>query len=623
MKKADDAPAQHPSIFKLMMASSGPSKLFSQEITNNGATKTCDACGLPPSPNTPLLQCTRCKRAHYHDRRCQREHYPEHKAECRRIAASDAAASSSSSSATASDTASPPQTTTFAECRTVEGRGRSLIATSSMSIGSHPLTSLCEPIAHPVLLESHRTSRCSYCFKSIRDDYCDAPDDARRERRRLHRHCSPKCESLDGDWIGEERASHRLPSAPSPTALSCARILRRFDKSPTTTAARDKYDELCHDANTSSEEEGEAYLAILTQCRLFLLAMGDASGARLARDLIHPDPSRAIRFMSRMSMNGFTISDSEQLPIGHGVYLGASAINHSCRPNCVQTFWIRLHAPPMLRLTACRTIRAGDEITIGYCDVSAPRHVRRESLWKNYKFLCDCPLCCEDGGRRDDDVVGLKCASDGCEGAGAVRCIITRSKNEYDEIRGEGVGPDDGRRLYKCDACGNTDFRDAIDNQAESIERMKRLELAMNNSGGAIDDRVGEEMRRIYERLKGCCRPQTSFYIAWSADICVCWYANALKILNSEGEQLIFCHRALELLRESRQATRFCLDYPGSLSWHVKRGKEAKLRLFVNPMDAEAMGMLRNVRDVMLMYYPPSDDLISSLDESLRAYSFS
>ena len=52
--------------------------------------------------------------------------------------------------------------------------------------------------------------------------------------------------------------------------------------------------------------------------------------------------------MSRMSMNGFTISDSEQLPIGHGVYLGASAINHSCRPNCLQTFWIRPHAPPML-----------------------------------------------------------------------------------------------------------------------------------------------------------------------------------------------------------------------------------------------------------------------------------
>jgi hypothetical protein len=43
--------------------------------------------------------------------------------------------------------------------------------------------------------------------------------------------------------------------------------------------------------------------------------------------------------MSRMSMNGFTISDSEQLPIGHGVYLGASAINHSCRPNSLQTFW--------------------------------------------------------------------------------------------------------------------------------------------------------------------------------------------------------------------------------------------------------------------------------------------
>lgn len=76
------------------------------------------------------------------------------------------------------------------------------------------------------------------------------------------------------------------------------------------------------------------------------------------------------------------------------------------------------------------------------------------------------------------------------------------------------------------------------------------------------------------------------------------------------------------MIRESRHATRFCLDYPGSLSWYVKRGTEAKLRLFVNPMDMEALEMLRDVRKVMLVYYPPSADLISSLDESLRAYTF-
>jgi hypothetical protein len=103
----------------------------------------------------------------------------------------------------------------------------------------------------------------------------------------------------------------------------------------------------------------------------------------------------------------------------------------------------------------------------------------------------------------------------------------------------------------------------------------------------------------------------------------VCWYANALKFLTSEEEQMDFCRRALALMRETRGATQFCSDYPGSLSWHVKRGTEAKLRLFVNPMDMEALEMLQNVRKTMLLYYPPSDDLVLSLDESLCTYSFS
>ena len=275
----------------------------------------------------------------------------------------------------------------------------------------------------------------------------------------------------------------------------------------------------------------------------------------------------------------------------------------------------------MLQVTACREIKAGEEITIGYCDLSTPRHVRCEMLWKNYKFLCNCSLCGDDGDRRDDDVVGLKCTSHGCERGGSARCIITPSKSEYAETRGGG-GPDKNGRRYRCDACGNSDFCVALDEQAASMEGMKRLERAINDGSG-IDDRVEIETRRMYERLKGFCRLQTSYYVFWSADLCVCWYVNALKFLNSEEEQLNLCHRALALIRESRGATQFCLDYSGSLSWHVKRGTEAKLRLFVNPMDMEALEMLQNVRKAMLLYYPPSDGLISSLDESLRTYSFS
>ena len=179
----------------------------------------------------------------------------------------------------------------------------------------------------------------------------------------------------------------------------------------TSPTSHDAFNELCHDANAPLEEEGEAYMAILTQCHLFLLAMEDKHGAKLAHDMMHPDATTACRFMSRMTMNGFTISDSEQMPIGHGVYCDASGINHSCMPNCVPTFWIRPSTPPMLSVTACRDVNAGEEITIGYCDLSAPRHIRHETLLENYKFLCDCSLCGDHGDDRDD-VVGRRTQRD-------------------------------------------------------------------------------------------------------------------------------------------------------------------------------------------------------------------
>ena len=93
--------------------------------------------------------------------------------------------------------------------------------------------------------------------------------------------------------------------------------------------------------------------------------------------------------------------------------------------------------------------------------------------------------------------------------------------------------------------------------------------------------------------------------------------------MNNEQEQLGICHGALVVMNESRLAAQLCMKYPGNLSWHVKQGTEAKLRLFVNPMDMEALEMLQNVRKEFLLYYHSSDEIILSLEESLAAYSFS
>jgi hypothetical protein len=79
---------------------------------------------------------------------------------------------------------------------------------------------------------------------------------------------------------------------------------------------------------------------------------------------------------------------------------------------------------------------------------------------------------------------------------------------------------------------------------------------------------------------------------------------------------------ALSAMNDSKAASKFCLDYPGSLQWTLQRGEEAKLRLYANPTDVEAWNLLKEVKSKMLKYYPPCDETIQSLDESLESYSW-
>jgi hypothetical protein len=128
--------------------------------------------------------------------------------------------------------------------------------------------------------------------------------------------------------------------------------------------------------------------------------VGGCAGGGGGETRVRHAPSRR---GSRISLCVPTICDSEEYPIGHGVYIDASVINHSCVLISVQTFWLRPHAPPMLSVMTCRDVYPGDEITFGNFDLSTPRHIRRKTLLWNYKFMCDCALCGVDGGRRDND----------------------------------------------------------------------------------------------------------------------------------------------------------------------------------------------------------------------------
>ena len=567
----------------------------------------CSFCGLPPRPNQKLRKCTRCNSVQYHDSTCQRKHYPQHKKICRQIAARR-------EKEVVATTKEP-----LVKCKSIEGKGRSLVALSPLKVGYQPIETLsneidtfdnglCPPLVQPTLFASMRSSRCAYCFQTIGESN-PLP------RNCLHVHCSIECRNLDKLWKNEQMASMRLISSratssmPSPTVLICCRI---FISSLSDPSVMTKYNELCYDKDVddcSSVKEGNVHLNIIKQCHQFLLALGNTPAAKLAHELLEPNPILAYHFVSRLTMNGFTISSAEQKSIGLGVYPHASMINHSCRPNAVQTFWLSgsdRHHPPMLQITMCRDVKVGEEVTISYCDVCTPRYDRRKELEENYKFLCDCALCHDT--ERDDAMIGLKCAAPGCC-RGTVRSTL------------------ENHNQYHCETCGFSDFDESLVSISNLRAQLEAIDFKLKDENIPhrlrYSEGIGEEIERLFDSIAGYCNYETSWNVAFCADLFIHWSANALSTLLDEEEQLKVCQKALAVMNKSRKATRFCYDYAGNLSWFIKRGIEAKLRLFVNPMDLEALSILRDLRKDLLQYYPSSDEVISSLDESIRAYSFS
>ncbi|KAJ7364168.1 hypothetical protein DFH08DRAFT_636584, partial [Mycena albidolilacea] len=65
--------------------------------------------------------------------------------------------------------------------------------------------------------------------------------------------------------------------------------------------------------------------------------------------------------------------------------------NHDCTPNAHYAFCMESFCG---QLFAVRGIAEGEEITIGYTDLTAKRAVRRENLEAKFRFVCKCKTCC-------------------------------------------------------------------------------------------------------------------------------------------------------------------------------------------------------------------------------------
>ena len=99
---------------------------------------------------------------------------------------------------------------------------------------------------------------------------------------------------------------------------------------------------------------------------------------------------RCVEVLEKLECNAFTAVDHDLSSItGIGLYTKAAAINHSCEPNCCQTF-----NSSILSIRTTKQIKRGEEITISYIDTGKCDWWRKNELLLSYGFSCSCSRCC-------------------------------------------------------------------------------------------------------------------------------------------------------------------------------------------------------------------------------------
>ena len=123
-----------------------------------------------------------------------------------------------------------------------------------------------------------------------------------------------------------------------------------------------------------------------------------------------PSKGEALLIYGRVIINSFNImSTLEYKPIGIGLYLAASRLDHSCVPNATVIFLGR-----KLKVRCIEPVDNFKDVRIAYTNIIHDTETRRKDLKEQYYFHCQCFQC------RDDSCTSFKKGSlrcPKCEGA--------------------------------------------------------------------------------------------------------------------------------------------------------------------------------------------------------------
>ncbi|KAL5209790.1 hypothetical protein ABZP36_005413 [Zizania latifolia] len=181
---------------------------------------------------------------------------------------------------------------------------------------------------------------------------------------------------------------------------------------------------------------------------------------------------------SKIACNVFTICDPQLRPLGTGLYLVISTINHSCVPNAVVIFEGRT-----AYVRAVQPIAKNEEVSISYIETAATT-VKRQDYLKPYYFTCTCPRCVKDS-EEDALLEGYRCKDQKCDGF-----LMPNSEN----------------KAYTCQKCSISRDEKELKKMASEVlllsDKASSILSSGNNSEACSMYKIVEEQeRKLYHTL--------------------------------------------------------------------------------------------------------------------------
>ncbi|KAL5011668.1 hypothetical protein ScPMuIL_010219 [Solemya velum] len=439
-----------------------------------------------------------------------------------------------------------------------------------MSVEAGGLVLRAEPYVH-VLAQKERGQRCDFCL--------NRQTELRRcSSCKLLRYCNITCQKSDWSIHKEEcRCLQQVsPRIPMDSVRLLFRLIIRHERGDSTrhVDVDPSWRTFSQFQSHSKEIAGDSKRARTFSEMMFTLNKMAGSIFKL------PDTSKIFEMFGKMTINSFSICDGEMQPIGVGIYLSPSLLDHKCQPNAVVTF-----TGKTLEVRALQALPevSPNNVYISYIDQLAPSSERRRQLEEQYYFTCDCSRCTDED--LDHLMSSFKCPQGGCSGF---------------------VYMDNDSVMSSCNECRSSP-------ESSYVSKLKNIGIYSLEQLSKIDEeKKNGSTENIMEICKGCLSKQEALMGPQNI--------NMVRVLDRAFDAAIDLEIWDQALAYGKRTIEPYLHIypPGSPNVGVQLMKIGKIQLYLQEL-GDALVSLHKARSILRLthgkLHPIYKDLVELLDQ--------